>query len=115
MVDIYVGSKKQHFRIHKKILCQMVPYSERIFKGSSEEDMNYATHFGESPRELDIILGWVYHNTLPALHKKEGTRLLTWSIARLYSIAEKMCLPRLQDMVIDAHLSSLELIGLSQV
>lgn len=43
-VDIFVGPKKVHFHVHKDILCNRIPYFERVFRGSFEEaSFNIAT------------------------------------------------------------------------
>ncbi|TVY42478.1 hypothetical protein LSUB1_G003278 [Lachnellula subtilissima] len=38
MVNIYVGKgpKEQHFTVHKELLCNKIPYFEKMFKGGSQ-------------------------------------------------------------------------------
>ena len=37
MVGLYVGPNKEHYHVHKKILCNEIPYFEKMFKGNFKE------------------------------------------------------------------------------
>jgi hypothetical protein len=106
MVDIYVGPEKEHFHVHRVAVCSKIPYFEKIFKdgGFAESYTISATFPEDDPGSFDLLLGWVYHGSIkvPAARTDDiGDLRLSWLPDSLYKLTEKICLPQLQDQVID--------------
>lgn len=109
MVDLYVGPEKEHFHVHKAAICGKIPYFEKMFKegGFAESYNNSVTFPEDDPVSFDMLLGWVYRGSF--MVPKEGTDakgrpILTWSPGSPYQLAEKLCLPALQDHAMDTIL-----------
>ncbi|KAB8301584.1 hypothetical protein EYC80_003426 [Monilinia laxa] len=106
MVDIYVGQTKEHFRIHRGILCDKVPYFQKMFASELTEGFELKAHFpGDDPKLFDLFAGWVYFGTLRALTSEKGSARRSWDPVGLYSLADKFCLPKLMDQIIDTHIN----------
>ena len=104
MVTLYVGKKEVQFTVHKDILCNKIPYFEKMFKGGFQEAADNAAKFPEDdPQSFDVLLGWVYEGDLRSLNTKgqEDEPLLSWSPGKLYALSDKLCLPELMDKIMD--------------
>jgi hypothetical protein len=106
MADIYVGPSKEHFRVYKDILCKKVEYFDKMFNsGFAEAATNSATFPDDDAESFDILLGWVYHGTLRDLlciKHEDGAKQCSWQEVNAYALAEKLCVPELQDAVMNA-------------
>lgn len=100
MVDIYVGPKNEHFHVHKAVLCTKIPYFEKMFNGGfSEASKNSATFPGDEPQAFDLLLGWVYRDSV-----ERPLKIMCEASSNIFSffrLAEKLCLEPLQDHIID--------------
>jgi hypothetical protein len=106
MVDLYVGPAKEHFHVHRAAICTKIPYFEKMFRdgGFAESYTKSATFAEDDPESFDLLLGWVYHDSIkvPAVKTDgEDDPELSWKPNSLYRLAEKICLPQLQDQVVD--------------
>ena len=107
MVDLYVGPSKEHFRVHKTLLCAKIPYFYKMFKGKfTEASTNRAEFPEDSPESFDLLLGWVYQNTQRPLRfiediENNGMTKLSWDACDFYNLVEKICLRPLQDRIMD--------------
>jgi hypothetical protein len=111
MVDLYVGINKQHFRVHKNLLCAKVEYFSKMFTGSfSEAHSNSGTFSEDDPVAFGSLLTWVYQGDIP---KTDHTKLniteaiSSWPTFSLYCLADKFCIPELMDHVMDSNVSTL--------
>jgi hypothetical protein len=110
MVNLYVGPQKDQFHVHKEILCKKIPYFEKMFKGGFKEATEDQATFPEDLAEsFDLLLGWVYHNSIrpPVTSRVEGTTntsVQSWSATNFYVLAEKLCLPGLQDQIVNEYM-----------
>jgi hypothetical protein len=111
MVDIYVGPKKEHFRVHKDKLCK-IDYFHKMFDGGfAEASSNSATFPGDHCEAFDVLLGWAYHGTLRDLATVKVEKFLhhaSWCVVEAYALAEKLYLPQLQDLIMSAALDCYE-------
>ncbi|TVY93102.1 hypothetical protein LAWI1_G001595 [Lachnellula willkommii] len=111
MVNIYVGEgdDKEHFHVHKELLCNKIPYFEKMFKGGFQEATTNEARFPEdNPESFDLLLGWVYEGSLPPLeylpNKSEGDIIVVpWNCRELYALCDKLCIPELMDKVMDMY------------
>jgi BTB/POZ domain len=113
MVDLYVGPQKDRFHVHKEVLCKKIPYFEKMFKaGFKEATENQATFPEDNAESFDLLLGWVYHNSIRplAVLRKDGTSnesFESWNPNKLSMLAEKLCLSDLQDQIMDEYIEYL--------
>ena len=75
------------------------------FRRGSAEANTRSAHFPEDNPDLsDVLLGWVYQDTIQPLTLKGGGPhgyLTSWNILDIYILAENFCSPELQDQVMD--------------
>ncbi|TVY35864.1 hypothetical protein LOCC1_G008543 [Lachnellula occidentalis] len=104
MVDLYVGPRKEHFHVHKDLLCNKIPYFAKMFKGGFQEAITNSASFPEDvPGSFDILITWVYHGKLrPLTMLKDNRNAMAWKVIALYSLAEKLCVSELMDDIMDA-------------
>ncbi|KAI9649496.1 hypothetical protein NHQ30_002073 [Ciborinia camelliae] len=106
MVDLYVGPEKKLFRIHRGILCDKVPYFQKMFSSGFVEGLELKAFFPEDDvKAFDLFIGWVYFGTLRTVkHASNGGWF--WDVIYLYALADKFCLPELMDLVFDDELAN---------
>lgn len=59
MVDIHVGTDEKlgHFKLHRSILCQNVPYFEKMFNGNFLEGATKSAALSEDdPEDFNILV-----------------------------------------------------------
>jgi hypothetical protein len=113
MVDIYVGPSKKLFRLYKARLCSRIPYFDKMFNGNFKEASDNVAYLGEDdPASFDLLADWANHpmtskssrriRELTTVKHKEGNEVASWDPVGFYSLAEKYCLPDMQDIIMDA-------------
>lgn len=66
MVNIFVGPEKEHFRVHKNLICSKALYFNKMFNGGFKEDIEQtATLPEDSPRVFTLLVEWIYSGRLP--------------------------------------------------
>jgi BTB/POZ domain len=113
MVDLYIGLEKEHFRVHKTALCDKIPYFDKMFRRNFQEATAGVAEFLEdNPEAFDLLLGWDYHERIdlilpdridPIIDGDEDPplNLVFTSLYELHALGQKLCLPHLQDQVVD--------------
>lgn len=113
MVEIYVGHSKRLFRLHKAQLCSRIPYFDKMFNGNFKEASDNVAYLEEDdPASFDLLMEWASIPTsskfprwireLTTVKNKEGQWMASWDPVGFYSLAEKYCLPEVQDLIMDA-------------
>jgi hypothetical protein len=65
MVEIYVGPSKQHFSVHKKLLCAKADYFQKRFESTFKEGIEQAATFPkEDPDNFALFVQWIYGDSL---------------------------------------------------
>jgi hypothetical protein len=104
MFDIYVGPDEVHFRVHKRVLCDRVPCF-KMFGGDFEEGVENVARFPvDDPDSFDMLVDWIYFynvRALGTLKGPDGEDITTWDPVKFYRLAEKFCLPIVQDCIMD--------------
>jgi hypothetical protein len=83
-----------------------------MFNGSFKEASSNAAYLSEDdPASFDLLADWANHpaptksprriRDLLAVSNEEGQEVASWDPVGFYSLAEKYCLPELQDIIID--------------
>ncbi|KAI9649500.1 hypothetical protein NHQ30_002077 [Ciborinia camelliae] len=107
MVDLVVGPEKAIFRVHKSFLCNKIPYFSAMFNsGFKEAEENSATFPEDLPESFDILIQWVYSGHIRHYECHGPARPETWNFLQFYSLAEKLCLMKVQDRVLDIYRNS---------
>jgi BTB/POZ domain len=112
-VDIYVGPSKKRFRLYKTNLCARIPYFDKMFNGNFKEASENVAYLTEDdPASFDLLADWANHpmtsksprsiRELTTTKLKDGKEVASWDPVGFYSLAEKYCLPELQDIIMDA-------------
>jgi len=106
-VDIYVGPEKKLFRVHKSFLCRRIPYFDKMFNGAFKEAEGVAELPEDDPAAFDLLIEWAYNmnprrmRDLVAITDSKGVSRASWDAVAFYSLAKKLCLPDLQDLIMN--------------
>ncbi|TEY69492.1 hypothetical protein BOTCAL_0115g00120 [Botryotinia calthae] len=78
IVDLYVGEEKEHFRVHKTMLCTKIPYFEKMFKSGEFVGSSTSTAFfpEDHAATFDILIEWVYTGTFPPIFSTPGKKII---------------------------------------
>lgn len=101
MVDLYVRPEKVYFRVHKNMVCK-VEYFHKMLHGGFTEASSSSANFPDDCSVAFDVLSWIYHGTLRRLEIVDvvgNTYRTNWVIPETYALAEKLCLPELQDLI----------------
>ncbi|TGO34767.1 hypothetical protein BHYA_0183g00190 [Botrytis hyacinthi] len=105
-VDLYVGSTRTHYRVHKHILCTKIPYFNKMFNGGFSEASSNSAEFPEdSPESFDVLLEWAYsqYRPLRPLNRvSPGSVSSNWSAISFYLLMDKLCMPDLMNEAMDS-------------
>lgn len=75
-----------------------------MFSGTwKESSTSLATFPDHSAESFDLLIDWVYSGTIRTLTIKTdaGFTVNYWNPVRFYQLADKLCIPELQDKIID--------------
>ena len=104
-VKLYVGPTNALFCVHKKLLCDRVPYFAKMFSGRFKEASETSASFPEdSVQSFDLLLTWVYYRKIRKVELKPKVgkvREICWNWINFYSLAEKFCIDELMDLILD--------------
>ncbi|KAH7348891.1 hypothetical protein BKA65DRAFT_594638 [Rhexocercosporidium sp. MPI-PUGE-AT-0058] len=109
-VELFFGPEEKRFLVHKKVLCNRIPYFDKMFNGKFVETTDLRAMFPEDRVEaFDLLLSGVYQETcINFSGQKEsssGPNVYDWSLVSYYNLAGKLCLPDLQDQIMDAYIA----------
>ncbi|PMD26768.1 hypothetical protein NA56DRAFT_744085 [Hyaloscypha hepaticicola] len=122
-ITMLVGEEEIRFLLHEKILCESSPFFELVCKSELMNDHVRMIKLHEDDPELvDIMVYWMYRKylCLPVYYFNTDPVSMTSSLntppgllARLYTLAEKYQIHRLQNDIIDALILWLDDFNLS--
>lgn len=70
VVDIFVGSDRKRFVVHKKPLISGSDYFNKALNGNFKEATENAIHLEEMvPSAVGLMIGWIYRGALPGMEK----------------------------------------------
>ncbi|KAF7900357.1 uncharacterized protein EAF01_007659 [Botrytis porri] len=111
IVDIHVGPQKKLFRVHRGILCDKVPYFQKMFSSGFVEGLKGKAFFPEDdPKCFDFFMGWIYFGTLRVINASTALEKVEYdlNLLSLYTFADKLCLPELMDLVLNTYKNTYE-------
>ncbi len=106
MVDLYVGSKRRHFRVHKKLLCYHSAFFDKAFEGKfkeGHEGMMYLPK--DDPAAFEIFVNWLYRGSIDKLPTSDDLLLVDKALKRivgLYILADKLCINPLKNAAMNS-------------
>jgi BTB/POZ domain len=93
------GTIVEPFKVHKKILCQKIPYFDKMFnEGWTETGTQSATLPDDDPKAFKLLVGWVYGGKIEVPADAEGPIDI---YIGLFAMANKFALSRLADEAIE--------------
>ncbi|TGO48339.1 hypothetical protein BCON_0243g00110 [Botryotinia convoluta] len=104
MVDLIVGPEKAVFRVNKSLLCNQIPYFDKMFNGGFKEATDGLASFPEDfPEAFDILIQWIYSGRLRWFDIGTAAAGASWDFLKFYCLAEKICLTQLADLALDIY------------
>ncbi|KIW69085.1 hypothetical protein PV04_04982 [Phialophora macrospora] len=96
IISVFVGKQKVEFGIYKGILVAKSPFFEKWFGvGVKETNENVVNLLEDEPSAFEVVVEWVYANQVRA-------GKLTLTLVKAYVLAEKLCMPDLQNGIADS-------------
>lgn len=96
MVDIYVGTERKKFRLHRDLLCDRSDYLRAYFMGSIEEAKDNEIFLPEDDVEsFKLFVDWLYGAPLQNISADHDTPEKPY--IGLVFLARKLCLEHLQN------------------
>ncbi|KAB8292198.1 hypothetical protein EYC80_007940 [Monilinia laxa] len=100
-VKLLVGAHRKIFLVHKDMICVASPFFEAGFKPQWQKSGECIMELPEDdPTYFAPVLYWVYNNKVVC--PTHDTRMTVEALSRIYCLAEKYQMPRLQNDLIDA-------------
>ena len=109
-VQIFVGQlgvDSLEFSVHKELLCRASPYFNRIFNGKNKFVRSVVLS-GHDSRSFDVFLTWLYHGQSKSSMPPYGDQQFGWCVPAVYSLAEKLEMPRMKDNVLGHYIDYLQ-------
>ncbi|KAI9797577.1 MAG: hypothetical protein M1835_007841 [Candelina submexicana] len=98
MVDIYVGSKRKQYHLHKPLLCHQSEFFKKAFSGDFKESEERALYLpDDDPTAFELFIHWLYTGRLDEPWGPGGRR----PYIKLYILASKFCMESLANATID--------------
>ncbi|KAA8564553.1 hypothetical protein EYC84_011473 [Monilinia fructicola] len=99
VVKLLVGTHRKIFLVHKDMICAASPFFEAGFKPQWQKSGECIMELPEDdPTYFAPLLYWVYNNKVVHVHET----MTVEALSRVYCLAEKYQMPRLQNDLIDA-------------
>lgn len=93
---VYVGKDRAKFNIHKALLCEVSPYFEAACNGRFKEAHEGSMELPEDDVDaFENFVQWMYGTPV-------STEILFINIVEIFALAEKLCVTRLKNDVVDA-------------
>ncbi|KAF4626405.1 hypothetical protein G7Y89_g11754 [Cudoniella acicularis] len=103
IVTLNVGNKL--FRVHKKKLCNAIPYFNKLFNTHNTNGKleNTATFLNDNPDYFDILLEWVYTGSLRTLEFTQTSNgvSFSWAPVEVYTLAHRFWVSQLMDSIMN--------------
>ncbi|MCJ1286690.1 hypothetical protein MMC26_006036 [Xylographa opegraphella] len=116
-ISLFVGPERKHYVVHKKLLCDTVPYFSKLLEGpfvESKADYVNLNEEMDDPVAVELFCHWLYRSSLPeipgnldredgCIESMKGFGFLAAETPyhRLYYMADKWCITSLRNHIID--------------
>jgi len=99
MVTVFVGAKRKAYSLHKDLLVERCPFFEKCLKDSYKEGRENQVYLvEESPAVFDRFVTFIYHNHVDKIVTSPDNSLAV----RAFVLADKFCMAKFQNALIDA-------------
>lgn len=98
MVNVYVGSKRKKFHLHKDLVCDRSSFFKKALAGGFKEQEERAVYLPEDDVGAFVLfVQWIYG--VPP--RDSTTPAMITSLFALYVLAEKFCIELLKNLSMD--------------
>ncbi|KAJ5032331.1 uncharacterized protein L3040_008938 [Drepanopeziza brunnea f. sp. 'multigermtubi'] len=98
LVHIYVGKKRKHYAVHKKLICEKSEYFNAVFTGSFRENDGEMSLEEVNAEVLRLFVDWLYSSRV----SQQDTAEHLLNLFNLYIFAGKICDSNLSNRTMDA-------------
>ncbi|KAK4188120.1 hypothetical protein QBC35DRAFT_451562 [Podospora australis] len=99
IVTVYVGSVRQEFKLHEKVVCRKSDFFNRAFYGEFKENNGILELLEDDPKVFESFVAWVYAGgslkRIDFTKEDEVHRIMS-----LYFFADKYVIKRLENTII---------------
>ncbi|KAI4727085.1 hypothetical protein E4T49_05135 [Aureobasidium sp. EXF-10728] len=109
-VILVVGAAKEHYTLHKELLCFYSDFFRAAFNGSFKEATERKIELPETEAEVfEAFQAWLYTQKLPKNEIKPAKMYPEWPLlTKLWIFGDKYQFPLLQNNVADAMLDKVD-------
>jgi hypothetical protein len=102
IVQVFVGSKRELFQVHKKLICSVSEFFDKAFKGGfAEASENQMELPEDNPDIFAMFVAWLYKGELYfEWDQVDGSKALA-ELIDLYLFADAKCSNRFKNVVMD--------------
>lgn len=98
MVDVFVGTERKKFHLHRDLLCDRSEYFKACFGGEFTEAKKKELHLPEDNIDgFELFVEWLYGATLKRIEDEEAV----FTHIALLLLANKLCLEHLRNEIMD--------------
>ncbi|KAL9066958.1 MAG: hypothetical protein Q9161_007202 [Pseudevernia consocians] len=110
MVDIYVGTSRRKFRLHRDLLCERSEFFEAALEGHFKEaEAQELTLPEDSVESFERLVCWLYGAPLMSMPLEPSEDDFSANV-NLFILAKKLCLEHLQNETMDRVLKYYRLV-----
>ena len=108
-VDIYVGSEKKHWSLHRNLLCHHSSYFETELQGhevpKAKKGENKLDLPEDDPRGFELLVKWLYQGQLEDVSEMTEQSKYDFAVAchKLYMLCDKFDMLPLKNLAIDQY------------
>ncbi len=110
MVDIYVGPSKKLYQLHKALVCARSSFFKNAFSGSFKEADGVLIMAEDIPEVFDLAVQWIYSGNIDPMALDRTVNGLSTHL-RLFVLADKLQIPKLQECIITSIRKGLHVSG----
>ncbi len=108
IVMLNVGPEKKVYAVHKLLLRKKIDYFDKMFSSDWKESSTNTASFPEdNVASFDLLIEWVYNGKVRPLKflRQSESFLYCWRPILFWQLAEKFCIPKLQDQIMNAWIT----------
>lgn len=114
-VDVFVGSSKRRWTLHRNLLCHHSSFFEAELMGSEVPKVKRMSEqqklelLGEDPAGFELFVKWLYQGRLDDTSELSDEEKYDYAVAchKLYRLCERLDMPELKNLSIDQYRTSL--------
>jgi hypothetical protein len=110
MVTLYAGKSAELFKVHKEFACHYSPFLKAAFNSNFVEGQTQTYQCQDTSEvAVRLLIHWFYTQTLDTkpfnANDRQAVLAEDRSLVKLWILADKMLIPRLQNLVVEKLVS----------